>query len=166
MTVNGNLAFQSGAIYLIQLNASSTTFANVIGTAALAGTVEAFFAPGSYMVPKTYDILKSTGLGGTTFSSLVTVPANFKANLSYSTTDVFLNLTAVLGLNGNLNVNQQNVANAISGFFNGGGALPPNFANVFALTGPTLANALSQLDGEVSVDAEATRSSQWASSFR
>jgi autotransporter-associated beta strand protein len=156
MTVNGNLAFQSGAIYLIQLNASSTTFANVIGTAALAGTVEAFFTPGSYMVPKTYDILKSTGLGGTTFTSLVTVPANFKANLSYSTTDVFLNLTAVLGLNGNLNVNQQNVANAISGFFNGGGALPPNFANVFALTGPTLANALSQLDGEVAVDAEAT----------
>jgi outer membrane autotransporter protein len=156
MVVNGNLAFASGAIYLIQLNASSTTFATVNGTAALNGTVEAFFAPGSYAVPKTYDILKTTGLNNTTFSSLVTVPPNFHANLSYSTTDVSLTLTAVLGLNGNLNVNQQNVANAISGFFNGGGALPPNFANVFTLTGPTLANALSQLDGEVAVDAEAT----------
>jgi autotransporter-associated beta strand protein len=157
MVVNGNLAFQTGAFYLLQLNASSTTFANVNGTATLAGTVQAFFAPGGYVVPKTYDILKSTGLGGTTFQNLVITPANFKANLSYSTTDVFLTLTAALGtLGGNLNVNQQNVATTLNNFFNSGGALPPNFAAVFGLTGPALANALSQLDGEVSVDAEAT----------
>ena len=156
MTINGSLAFQSGAIYLVQLNPSSTTYAVVNGAATLAGTVEAFFATGTYVVPKTYEILQSTGLGGTAFSGLVITPPNFKANLSYSANDAFLNLTAVLGLNGNLNVNQQNVANALNNFFNSGGTLPPNFATVFGLTGPALANALSQLDGEASVDAEAT----------
>ena len=37
---------------------------------------------------------------------------------------------------------------------NGGGTLPPGFASLFGLTGGTLANALSQLDGEVATGAE------------
>ena len=157
MAISGNLAFQSGAIYLVQLNPSTTTFATAItGTASLAGTVEAFFAPGTYVVPRSYDILQSAGLGGTTFSGVIASPANFQANLSYTATDVFLNLTAILGLGGNLTVNQNNVATALNNFFNNGGTLPPNFATVFGLTGPALANALNQIDGEASVDAEAT----------
>ncbi|MCU1287663.1 MAG: autotransporter protein, partial [Acidobacteriales bacterium] len=31
MTVSGNLAFQSGALYLVQLNSVTSTFANVTG---------------------------------------------------------------------------------------------------------------------------------------
>ena len=46
MTVSGNLAFQSGAFYLVQLNPATSTMANVSGTGALAGTVEAVFATG------------------------------------------------------------------------------------------------------------------------
>lgn len=155
MTVSGNLTFAPGAIYLVSLNPSTTTMTNVTGTASLAGTVHAFFASGTYMVPKTYDILHSAGLGGTTFSSMVvTVPPNFQASLSYSATDAFLNLTAILGLHGNLNVNQQNVANTLNTFFNSGGSLPPNFATIFGLTGPVLANALTQLSGEDATGAE------------
>jgi hypothetical protein len=37
MTVAGNLAFQSGAIYLVQLNPTTASFANVTGTATLGG---------------------------------------------------------------------------------------------------------------------------------
>jgi autotransporter-associated beta strand protein len=155
MTINGSLAFQSGAIYLVQLNPSSTTYVMVNGAVTLAGTVEAFFAPGSYIVPKTYEILQSFDRTGT-FSGVVTAPPNFQANLTYDPRDVFLNLTAILGLGGNLTVNQQNVATALNNFFNNGGTLPPNFSTVFGLTGPALANALNQLDGEASVDAEAT----------
>ena len=39
MTVAGNLAFQSGALYLVTLNSTASTFAKVTGTATLAGTV-------------------------------------------------------------------------------------------------------------------------------
>jgi uncharacterized protein with beta-barrel porin domain len=43
MTVQGNLAFQSGALYLVQVNPSNASSANVTagGTATLAGTVQA-----------------------------------------------------------------------------------------------------------------------------
>src|SRR5580700_8305516 len=46
MAVAGNLAFQSGAIYQVIVNPSATTFANVTGTASLAGTVNAVVGSG------------------------------------------------------------------------------------------------------------------------
>jgi uncharacterized protein with beta-barrel porin domain len=74
--------------------------------------------------------------------------------LSYTPTDVLLNVTAALGGGTPLNQNQQAVANAINNFFNSGGALPPGFVNVFNLTGANLANALTQIDGENATGAE------------
>ena len=68
---SGNLAFQSGALYLIQVTPSRASSTNVTGTATLAGMVDAVFAPGNY-IGKQYTILESTGLGGTKFSSLIT----------------------------------------------------------------------------------------------
>jgi autotransporter-associated beta strand protein len=157
MTVAGNLAFAPGAMYLVQLNGTASTYANVTGTASLAGTVFASFASGT--VPqKQYTILISSGLGGTTFSSVTTnLPSNFSPSLSYTNndTDVVLNLTAVLGFGAGLNANQQNVANAINNFFNDG-PLPANFANLFGLTGANLQNALTQLSGEAATGAEHT----------
>jgi uncharacterized protein with beta-barrel porin domain len=155
MTVSGNLAFQSGAFYLVQLNPTTATRANVSGTGALAGTVEAVFAPGTYAV-KQYDIVHTAGLNGTTFTGIVNdnLPAGFGTSLSYSATDAFLNLTAQLGNQTSLNQNQQNVANAINNFFNNGGALPPGFTGLLGLNGQSLANALSQLDGEAATGAE------------
>jgi uncharacterized protein with beta-barrel porin domain len=110
-------------------------------------------APGSYAA-RQYTILHAAGgLGGTTFSG-VSVP-NFAATLSYSPTDVLLNLTAAtLGAGTALNQNQQNVAAAINNFFNSGGTLPPNFTSVFGLTGANLANALSQSSGEAATGAQ------------
>ena len=61
---------------------------------------------------------------------------------------MLLDLSASLGSGGGLNQNQQNVAAALNNFFNSGGALPPNFVNIFGLTGVNLGNALSQLSGE------------------
>jgi uncharacterized protein with beta-barrel porin domain len=153
MTINGNLAFTSGALYVIYLNPTTSTIANVAGTASLAGTVQANLASGTY-TKKSYDILHSAGLGGTTFNTLVLSNPNFSGSLSYTGTDVFLNLAPNLGGATNLNQNQQNVANALNNFFNSGGTLPPQFASVFGLTGGSLANALSQLDGEAATGAE------------
>jgi hypothetical protein len=156
LTITGNLAFQSGAAYLVQIRPSAASLTNVSGTASLAGTVEAAFASGAYTGKIRYDILHSGGLGGSTFGSLVTanLPAGLDATLSYSATDVFLSLAAVLGSGGGLNANQQNVATSLNNFFNNGGTLTPAFMSVFGLSGGSLATALSQLSGEVGTDAE------------
>jgi uncharacterized protein with beta-barrel porin domain len=164
MTVAGNLAFQSGALYLVQVNPSTASSTNVTagGSATLAGTVQAAFASGSY-VSRTYTILSAAvGLNGTTFNTLTTsnLPSGFTANLSYTNSDVILNLTANLGagpsalVTGGLSENQRNVAGALNSFFNSGGALPPPFVSIFGLTGGSLANALSQLSGEAGTGAQ------------
>ena len=153
MTVSGNLAFQTGANYIVQLNPTTSTFANVTGTAALGGAnVLAAFQPGSYVAKQQYTILQSAGLGGTTFGPLATVNLpNFSASLSYSANDVFLNLNAAtLGAGAGLSGNQQNVAGSLNNFFNSGGTLTPNFASIFAMSGGNLNTALAQLSGESS----------------
>ncbi len=160
MTVAGNLAFQSGALYVIQVNPSnaSSDIVTIGGSAALAGTVQAAFASGRYAT-RTYTILTAAGgLGGTTFNTLTTsnLPGGFAASLSYTSTDVILNLTAQLHTisASGFSINQKNVATALDNFFNAGGALPPGFVSVFGLTGGNLANALSQLSGEASTGAQ------------
>ncbi len=153
MSIVGTVTFQPGATYQVYLNPSAATSATVSGAVSLAGTVQANFAPGIY-VSRSYDILHSGGLGGTTFSGVTTVPSNFNATLNYTSTDVLLNLTAGLGQATGLTVNQHDVATAINTFFNNGGALPPRFATVFGLSGGTLAGALNQLDGEAATGAQ------------
>ncbi len=162
MTVQGNLAFQSGALYLVQVNPSTASSASLTagGSATLAGTVNAVFASGGY-VARIYTILSAAGGLGGAFSSLTTsnLPAGFAAFLSYTATDAILNLTATLGQpsgpsgpgalgTGALSGNQRNVANALNTFFNNGGTLPPAFVTIFGLTGRNLANALTLLSGE------------------
>src|SRR6266404_3486454 len=156
MTVAGSLSFQSGALYLVQVSPSTASIANVSGTASLAGIVQAVLAPGSYAT-RSHDILHSASLNGTTFSGVSSSNPNFAVSLSYTPTDVFLNLTgATLGAGAGLNQNQQNVANAINGFFNGGGTLPPGFGTLFGLTGSNLAAALSQASGETATGTQQT----------
>ena len=153
LTVSGSLVMTAASTYLVEVSPTNADRTDVTGTATLGGTVQAVFAPGSY-VTRSYTILSATGgLGGTTFSGLTIVPAGFTADLSYTSTDVLLNLTAALGTGGALNQNQRNVANALNGFFNNGGALPPGFVNVFGLTGGNLAHTLSLLSGEAATGA-------------
>ena len=155
IAVAGNLAFQPGATYLVQVNPTNASSANVTGTATLAGNAVAVFAPGSYM-KRQFVILQSTGLSGT-FDAFATanLPPGFHASLDYSATDVLLDLTATPLPSSGLSRNQQNVASALNSFFNNGGALPPGFASVFGLTGANLGNALSQLSGEGATGAQA-----------
>ena len=151
MTLNGNLAFQSGAIYLVNLNAATASRVNVAGTASLAGTVSATVAGG--VSHQAYDILHAGSINGTFdgFSA-----DNLSGTLTYTPTDVFLNLAANLGAGTALNINQRNVATSISNFFNTGGALPPAFLSLFGLTGANLANALTQASGELGTGSQQT----------
>ena len=157
ITVNGNLIFNAGSIYAVEVSPNTADRTNVTGTATLGGTVNAIFAPGSY-ITHSYTILSAAaGLGGTSFNTLATtnLSPNISTSLSYTSTDVLLNLTAVnLGGGTSLNGNQQSVANAVNGFFNSGGTLPPNFGPLLGLTGSALSNALTQLSGEAATGAQ------------
>ncbi|MFL9825409.1 autotransporter domain-containing protein [Rhodoplanes sp. SY1] len=154
MTVAGDLAFTPGAVYRVAIDPTAASQAVVTGTATLAGTVQAYFAAGSY-VTKRYTILTAGSRSGT-FDGLATsnLPAGFIASLDYSAPNsVALDLR--LGLDGatGLPRNPAAVAGAISRHFNAGGALPPGFVSVVGLTGQPLANALTQLSGEAATGA-------------
>jgi uncharacterized protein with beta-barrel porin domain len=148
LSVTGNLAFQSGALYLVEVNPVTSTFTRVSGTAALNGLAGASFAPGSY-VSRQYTIL--TAAGGVTgaFSGLQTLglPSGFTTSLSYDAKDAYLNLTLGFTFGGGLNVNQQNVANALSNFFNATGGIPM----VFGTLTPA---GLTQVSGELATGSQ------------
>lgn len=139
-TIIGNLALQSGALYLIQLNPATAAFANVTGTATLGGAhVNAVFANGSY-VSKQYTILTAGGGVSGTFASLVNtnLPGGFSTSLSYDGNDAFLNLVLGFGIPGSLNGNQQAVGNALTNYFNSNGTIPVIYG---ALSPATLTQA-------------------------
>jgi autotransporter-associated beta strand protein len=130
MSVQGNLAFASGALYLVQLNSTGSTFANVTGAASLHGDVGATFAPGSTAM-KQYMILQAAGGVTGTFDRLsVVAPGNLTASLSYDPTHAYINFDLNFGAKNNLNVNQSNVGNALSNFFNSNGGIPAVFATL------------------------------------
>jgi autotransporter-associated beta strand protein len=142
MTVSGNLAFQSGALYLVQLDSVTSTFANVSGAASLNGTVGASFAVGSTVLPQ-YTILTAAGGRSGAFTGVDTlgVPSGFVATLSYDPTHAYLNFVLDYAARSNLNVNQQNVGNALANFFNSNGGIPLAFAGLSPA-------GLSQVSGE------------------
>ncbi|WP_176540206.1 autotransporter domain-containing protein [Bradyrhizobium septentrionale] len=156
LTVNGNLAFQSGAIYLVQVTPTLAASTNVSGTATLGGAaVNAVFANGSY-ISKQYTILSAGSVSGT-FGSLANsnLPANFSDTLSYDATHAYLNLTlnfvapSAPNYGGGLSMNQQNVANTLVNFFNTTGGIPTVFG--------TLAPAgLTQASGELATGSQQT----------
>jgi uncharacterized protein with beta-barrel porin domain len=150
MTVAGNLAFQSGAIYLVQVNPSASSFANVTGTATLGGAaVNAVFASGGY-VSKQYTILTANSVSGT-FGSLANtnLPSNFSDTLSYDATHAYLNLTLDFGIPGGLNGNQQAVGNALTNYFNSTGGIPLTYAALSS-------SQLSQASGESATGSQQT----------
>jgi uncharacterized protein with beta-barrel porin domain len=150
MTIAGNLAFQSGALYLVQLNPATSTFANVTGTATLNGaTVNAMFANGTY-VSKQYTIVTANGGVSGAFGPVVNtnLPAGFQTTLSSDANHVFLNLF-MLPPGSGLNTNQQNVGNAISAFFNSNGSIPLVFGGLTPA-------GLTQLSGEIATTSQQT----------
>jgi autotransporter-associated beta strand protein len=148
-----SLALQSGALYLVQIDPATSSFANVTGTATLGGaTVNAVYVTGSY-VEKKYTILTASNVSDAFASTAVNtnLPSGFKTSLSYDATHAYLDLSLAFvpppgtGLNGN----QQNVGNAIINFFNSNGSIPIVFG---ALT-PA---GLTQISGETATGSQQT----------
>jgi autotransporter-associated beta strand protein len=162
LTVFGVLGFTAASTYAVNINPTTSSFANVSGAATLGGaTVKATYAAGSY-VTKQYTILTAGSVSGT-FGSLVNtnLPSNFTPTLAYDLTHAYLNLTlsftptptptptpgspSYTGLNGN----QQAVGNALINFFNTTGGIPL----VFGTLTPA---GLSQVSGESATGSQQT----------
>jgi uncharacterized protein with beta-barrel porin domain len=159
LTVQGNLVFTAASSYMVEVSPANADRTNVTGTATLGGaTVSASFAAGTY-VTKQYTIVNATGGVIGTFNGPVNtnLPGGFKSSLSYDGNNAYLNLVLNLtpgtptGPNfaAGLNVNQQNVANALTNFFNSTGGIPIVFG---ALT-PA---GLTQASGELPTAAQQT----------
>jgi uncharacterized protein with beta-barrel porin domain len=156
MTVTGNLAFQSGAMYLVALNPATASFASVGGAASLNGTAAAVYLAGNY-VSKKYTILSAAGGVSGTFGSLVNtnVPTNFTSTLSYDANNAYINLTLNFVPNpapnfgGGLDTNQQNVANTLVNFFNSTGGIP-------AVFGSLSPRGMTQASGELATASQQT----------
>jgi uncharacterized protein with beta-barrel porin domain len=151
LTVQGNLSFTAASTYLIQVSPANAGRTNVTGTAMLGGaTVDAVFMPGSY-VSRQYTIVNSTGvLSGMFNPTVVSNMTSLQSSLSYDNHDAYLNIKLnFTPPSGNLNVNQQNVANALVNFFNSTGGIPAAFTSL----GP--AN-LTQISGEIATASQQT----------
>ncbi|MBV9456953.1 MAG: autotransporter domain-containing protein, partial [Bradyrhizobium sp.] len=168
LTVTGNLAFQSGAVYLVQVAASGAASTAIAGTAALSSaTVNAVFANGNYWLDKTSTILTASGGVHGTFGRLVTnLSANFTPSLSYDAKNVYLSLTlnytpgsnpspspgsnpTPSGATGGMSGNQQAVANTLVNFFNSNAGIPIVFSALSAA-------GLTQVSGELATASQQT----------
>ena len=152
ITIAGNLAFQSGAIYLVQVNPATASFANVTGTATLGGaTVNAIFANGS-SISKQYTILTASGGVSGAFAPGVVnanLPANFETALSYDASHVYLDLLLNFAIRGSLNGNRAAAGNALTSFFNATGGIPIVF-------GSLTPSGLTQASGELATGSQQT----------
>jgi autotransporter-associated beta strand protein len=147
ITVSGNLAFQSGAVYLVQVSPAVAAFTNVSGRATLDGTVFATYGGGSNYGKHSTIVSAAGGISGT-FAGLANtnVPSNFTPSLSYDATHAYLDLTLSFtpaggGSNTGLTGNQQSVGNGLIGYFNTSGSIPVAF-------GALASAGLTQISGE------------------
>lgn len=130
MAVLGDLAFQSGALYLVQVGSGTTaSFANVFGNAGLNGTVGVSLYAGSTILPQ-YKIMQFSGAATDNFAG-VAAPGGL---IGTTTVDpagtVYLNFTLDYGAKYALNVNQKNVATTLQNFFSTNGFLQAEFAGL------------------------------------
>jgi outer membrane autotransporter protein len=145
ITMNGNLAYNTGSLYFVEVFGNTADRTNVNGTAALAGTVAASFTGGS--LTNSYTILSATSGRTGTFDNLVplNLPAFITASLAYTPSTALLNLSSGLSQISGLTRNEAGVAGTLDASFNsGGGTLP----GLFGLTASQLPAAMDALSGE------------------
>ncbi|WP_158813844.1 autotransporter domain-containing protein [Methylocapsa sp. S129] len=131
INVGGALGLSPGSIYVVNLNPSIASFANVSGSAAPHGATVAALYSGGSIAKQQYTILSAAGGVFGTFNPQVAGLPDLTAALSYDATHAYLDIIGLnYGQSGPLNANQQNVAHALSGYFNATGAIPTAFGTL------------------------------------
>ena len=153
LTVQGNLTFNAGGVYTVEVSPTAADRTNVIGTATLTGaTVNAVALPGSFRA-QSYTILNATGgLGGTQFAGVTSsgsfAPAR-SPRLTYDANNVFLVLDpGTLQLPAGTGGNQSSVAGGINSAVTNGATPPPGFDVLLNMTDAPLIKALGQVSGQ------------------
>ena len=153
LTVNGNLTFNVGGFYTVEVSPSAADRTNVTGTATLTGaTVQAVALPGSFR-SQTYTILNATGgFGGTQFAGITGssfAPGARNPHLTYDANNVYLVLDpGTLQLASSASGNQTNVASGINNAVLGGATPPAGFDALLNMSGAQQTNALNQVSGQ------------------
>jgi uncharacterized protein with beta-barrel porin domain len=153
LTVSGGLTLTAASTYLVQISGTSSDKTVVTGTANLAGKVSV--DPLARIAATTTYTIVTAGTVSGTFSTADFLAANSfarNARLSYVGSNVLLTVDPGLlspNLPANANTNQKNVATGIDNALTAGASMPAGFNALFALTGSGLANALTQVSGEV-----------------
>jgi T5SS/PEP-CTERM-associated repeat protein/autotransporter-associated beta strand protein len=145
LTVNGNLTFNAGANFDIEVSSSGADRVNATGSATLDGVVNAAYSMGSY-IPRRYVIVNAGGGITGTFNGLnnINLPGNITPFLNYDANNAFLDLTLNFASTPGdwLNDNQRHVADALTDYFNRTGGIPAVFAGLTPV-------GLTMLSGEV-----------------
>lgn len=149
MQVLGDLSFQSGALYLVQVGSGTTaSFANVFGNVILNGTVGVSLYASSTVLPQ-YKIMQFSGSATDNFAGVAAPGGLIGTTTVDPSGTVYLDFTLDYRAKYALNVNQKNVATTLQNFFNANGFLQAGFAGL----GP---NGLTQASGESSTGSQQT----------
>ncbi|WP_213287192.1 autotransporter domain-containing protein [Bradyrhizobium sp. sGM-13] len=144
LNVAGSLTFSAASSYMVEISGASSDLTRVTGVATLGGATVVVVPSGT--VTKQYTILTATGGVADTFNPVVSgVSPNLNPSLSYDANNVYLNFA--LNYGGGLNVNQQNVANALTNFFHTTGGIPAGFASLSPA-------GLTQVSGELATGSQ------------
>jgi outer membrane autotransporter protein len=155
LTINGNLTFGPGSVYLVEVTPTTADKTVVTGAANLSGTVQAWFAPGKYG-SQSYTILTASGVTG----AFAGISSNFVTNsiflaptLIYKPAEVDLAVVQQGFASAAVSANQTGVAGALD-------TLPATSSLFKALFGIGSAaqaqQAFDALSGEIHADVETT----------
>ena len=144
LNVANSLTFSAASSYMVEISGTSSDLTRVAGAVTLGGATVVVVPTGT--VTKQYTILTAISGLGDTFNPVVSgVSSNLNPTLSYDANNVYLNFA--LNYGGGLNVNQQNVANALTNFFNTTGGIPAGFASLSPA-------GLTQVSGELATGSQ------------
>jgi uncharacterized protein with beta-barrel porin domain len=139
LNIVNSLTFTAASSYMVEISGASSDLTLVAGAVTLGGATVVVVPTGT--VAKQYTILTAASGLVDTFSPVVTgVSSNLNPTLSYDANNVYLNFA--LNYGGGLNINQQNVANTLTNFFNSTGGIPAAFASLSPA-------GLTQVSGEL-----------------
>ncbi len=162
LVTSGNISFAPGSSLSLQISPTSTGTMTVGGSATLAGNGTVIVTPqiGHYGTT-VFRIVTTTGGVSGPFAGL-TINGSFAGTMSLDYTtdpgdvdlDISNNGAGLFVLPPGANQNQQNVFNGINNAIMSGATLPPGFANLANLNGPSFLEALTLLSGESATGAQ------------